>query len=494
MTMSQPQNTSILEDVEIEDKTETESVDEDTVDASTETAPPAKQTDTIVPGEEQNGHYASESRAETPDNASDHGRSRPMSASSSTSTLNRGGVRSTSSKFASLRATFEQKLPVEKISSSNSTKKRQHDKSAEKNQEHEVEVARLKDELEKEKELRIAFEEKTTSLEEEIDELNEALGAREQLWRSENERQGMQLKSEAEDRLQAVASEARRQQEEATNLQKQLSDIKRSFSTSTRAIPQVSDTTFRQEIDILQHEVQNWVVHNFRRVKIEASVGELCEKLEKVVEKEQLGCLQPVYRKFDSAAKLPIYQATVACYLMEILDEPYLFGIQGQRDWGKRLKQAAESLRTIFGPDTYHRWRAMTFDTLRQSDSIKEPVESAASGISEMICITLEAVTDVDESETRLPSLKAIIQRVISLAHLIRVQRAQYEFVLPSPGEAFDPLSMDDISDIIDSESEQHVRCAAFPALIKVGDEEGDELEPRNVVVKARVLCNEVQS
>ena len=179
---------------------------------------------------------------------------------------------------------------------------------------------------------------------------------------------------------------------------------------------------------------------------------------------------------------------------MEIFDEPFLFGLQGQRDWGKRLKQAADGLRSILDIGVYNRWRASTFGALRQSEGIKEPIESAAAGIAEMICITLMAITEVEDSETRLTSLKTIVHRAISLAHLIRVQQAQYQFILPAPDDPFDANVMDDISDDGEAESERTVRCATFPAIVKLSDEEGDQLEEMNVVVKAKVLCNDSEA
>lgn len=423
------------------------------------------------------------------------GQERPKSSSSTSSMPNRGSMRSTSSKFASLRAAFEQGPSAETTTDTAkrrlaSGEKSSVDRFSERKQEYEAEIARLKDDLEKEKDLRLAFEEKVTSVEEELDELNAQLEERDE----EYERSITQLKTEAEAQLNAMASEARSRGQDADNLQRQLADLKRSVSTSTRTTSQVSDTTFRQEIDVIQHEIQNWVVNNFRRVKVEASPDELCDKIEKVAEPEQLDFLRSIYQSFDQSAKLPIYQATVTCYVMEIFDEPFLFGLQGQWDWAKRLKQAAEGLQSVLEPGTYNRWRSSTLDALRQSEGINEPLEKAASGIAEMICITLQAITDVENSEARLSSLKSIIHRAISLAHLIRVQQAQYQFVLPHPEERFDATSMEDISDETEGEVERTVRCATYPAITKLTDEDGNQLDERNVVVKAKVLCHDSET
>ena len=450
----------------------------------------------------QNGSAAGEGGAQTPEISVESpeaskeptlngGRNRTASTSSASSSIKRGGTRATSSKFASLRAAFEQPNAPEAAADSVKRRLSSSDKSidrmSERKQEYETEISKLKDELEKEKEMRIAYEEKVTAMEEEIDELQSQLEGHEE----EFERSIAQLKNEAEARLNAMANEARSRTQDASNLQKQLVELKKSVSTSTRTSAQVSDTTFGQQIGILQHEVQNWVVNNFRRVKVELSAEELCTKIKLVTEDKQYERLKPIYEAFDSVVKLPIYQATVACFMMEIFEEPFLFGLQGQRDWGKRLKQAAEGLSSVFDASTYHRWRATTFDALRQVDGIKEPVDKSAAALAELVCITLQAITDIDESDARLASLKTIVLRAISLAHLIRVQQSQYLFTLPAPNDQFDPASMDDINEDVDGDAERTIRCATFPSIFKLSDEDGDMLDERNVVVKAKVLCNE---
>ena len=432
-----------------------------------------------------------ESPTAAPDVAFNGSNDRKASTSSASSSIKRGGNRNASSKFVSLRAAFEQ--PNSSEAASDSVKRRLSsnekglDRVSERKQEYEAEIMKLKEELEKEKEMRIAYEEKVTHLEEETDELQSQLEGQEQ----ETHQTIQRLKIEMEARLSAMASEARSRSQDHNNLQKQLVDLKKSVSTSTRTSAQVSDTTFTQEIGILQHEVQNWVVNNFRRVKLEATVEELCRKIELVTESNQYERLKPVYQKFDAAVKLPIYQSTVACFMMEIFEEPFLFGLQSQRDWGKRLKQAAEGLSLVFDSATYNRWRASTFDTLRQADGIKEPVESSAAALAEMICIVLKSITDVEDSEARLSSLKTIVLRAISLAHQIRVQQSQYLFTLPSPGDQFDMTSMDDINEDVDGDVKRTIRCATFPAIFKLSDEDGVLLDEKNVVVKAKVLCTD---
>lgn len=405
------------------------------------------------------------------------------------------GIRSTSSKFASLRATFENSASTEDSPSvmrrRQASSDKTHDLTWEQREAYESEIAKIKADLEQEKELRISFEEKITGLEEEIESLHEQLGQRDEQWRDEFEKRSAELMEAAESRLDMMASEARSREDEALNLQKQLSDLKQGIATSTRSGLQVSDTTFKQEFDVLQYEVQNWVVNHFRRIKVEASAEQMCERLERVAEARHLEHLRPLYEKYDSEAKISILQATVAAYMLEIFDEPYLYGLQGQAEFGKRAKQAADSLSSVLDQESYHRWRAITFDAIRSSEAIKNPVDSAATGVAEMICIALKAITDADDTEKCQPSLKPIISRAISVAHLIRVQQATYEFSLPFPADVFRPESMESIVEDVDEVDERLIRCATFPSIIKTSVVEKDSTQPGGVVVKAKVLCNE---
>lgn len=77
-------------------------------------------------------------------------------------------------------------------------------------------------------------------------------------------------------------------------------------------------------------------------------------------------------------------------------------------------------------------------------ESNMDPVQSAARSLSERICVTLKALTDVEDLTARVPSLNSLVIRAVHLSHLFRVQRAQYEFALPLPGAAFQPDLMED--------------------------------------------------
>lgn len=405
----------------------------------------------------------------------------------------RGGTRypNTSSKFASLRAAFEQGGSAD-AANGNGPRKRGPSNSdrSHRSQDSEAELLRLKEELRQERELRSVCEKRAAALESELDDVNSQLEEQEDMWREQCNREVAEAKAEAELRMETVVAEARANRQEASMLQKQLSDLKREVSTSSRISTQVSDTTFKQDFDLLGHEVQNWVVNNYRRSRVNASPEELGSRVERFTEPGHLRCLLPLYQNFRPSIRLPIYQATVACYLMEIFEEPYLFGLRGQLGWAKHVRQAAEALPAVLDPVTYDRWRTLTFDAIRRSEVATTLADSAARGVAEMVCITLDAMTESDPGEAKIESLAAITKRAVSLAHLVRVQEAQYEYELPLVGDEYDPETMDDVG-AGEVQEKPIVRCATCPAMVKIGDLEDGSGSWKTVVMKAKVMCEQ---
>lgn len=364
--------------------------------------------------------------------------------------------------------------------------------------EHAAELARIKAQLAREIELRQEYEEKCTSLEEEIDELHERLEQRDAVWRDEWERKSEALlreRTEALELLRGAESKAKGSESQTKDLQQQLLDLKHSISTSTRIESQVTDSTFAQEMGMLNHEVQNWVVNSFRKAKVDAPdpAEEMCTRLYRIDNEAAKKALQPVYKSFDSSAKLVMFQATTVYFLMEVFNEPYLFGLPADGE----VRSAAKQFEASATPASYNRWRSVTFDLIRQSQGPLNEVfgrllRSAEDRVVSDIDRTLETLTGIESTEARVTSLRTIVHRTISIAHLFRVQRAQYEFTLPPSGSSFDSVIMED--SLLDNDAEQdktYVRCGSFPCITKMGDEQGDNIQLRNVIVKASVLCAE---
>ncbi|KAM3418244.1 hypothetical protein BST61_g4245 [Cercospora zeina] len=391
----------------------------------------------------------------------------------------REGLRRTTPRIASLKATFERShsdgslKDARKLGKSRSPS-RNGDSDADVLKYKDEEIARLRDLLEKETELKQALEDKCNALEEDVERLECDLERQDGDWRAEMELQNKKLVLERD-----------KAQDAFVEIKRQLLGLKRSISTATRMDSQYPDLGFTAEMQNLYHEMQNWVVNTFRRTKMERPGTEMLASLESVVEPKHLDYLRPLFRDWDPANRLAALQAVVACYLMEVWNDPLLFGLPA---WRKGVKRTTETMSTILPNASYDKWRSGTLDAIKQNADIKDAVDSAAMALSEMICITLTSLTGVEESTAMTSSLNAIVKRIVSLSHVFRVQHAQYEFVLPPPGAPFDPARMDDTS-LEATSSSDAITCAAFPIVLKLGHGSGEDIEPTCVVVKAKVVC-----
>ncbi|CZT17273.1 uncharacterized protein RCC_03107 [Ramularia collo-cygni] len=406
-------------------------------------------------------------------------------ASSPSSISRKRSLKRAGSNIASLRATFEQTealaVPVRRFEKRPSQNSPDRVDSIPRSGCEQDEIARLERQLANEVEMRQSCQSQLKSSQERCEQLElEVRAGREQR---------LQVPTEFQNRSNGPQDD-RVERGESRSIQRQLYELKRSISTATRIENQVSDSTFAQEFANLHHELQNFIVNTFRRVKLTSTSEELCERLEEVtVVPKQRGYLQSLFVAFQPAMKLPAFQATAICVLMEAFEDPLLFGLPNQQNWRDDLRETMKTLPSILTPSAFNKWRYLTLDAVRQSVGIEQAVHSAASQLSDMICVTLSALTDMKDLGTRASSLNTIVMRAVQLSHLFRVQRAQYEFFLPAPGAPFQPDLMEDCAVDADSSSQRTVWYATFPSVIKHGDEDGNDMLLSNVVVKAKVIC-----
>ncbi|KAH9827623.1 hypothetical protein Tdes44962_MAKER00349 [Teratosphaeria destructans] len=427
-------------------------------------------------------------------------------------------LRSTSTKIASLRAAFEKEGTAADMVQSKRrllSGDRGTDRIGEKEREYWREIGRLRDERDKEAEMKQLFQARCIELEDEIELLKQRIGTRDGKEQGDDREtkegaRDSKISSETGPPFSGVVGdvEAERKKQKAVEvpaaelhipqtstqveiLERQIADLKRTISTSTRMDPVRADTDLAQEMGVLHHELQNWTVNTYRRAKANSTPTELVAKLNRVAEAPHFDALRQVYATYDPSAKLAIYQSTAMTYIMDIFTANLLFGLgSSEQEWQSRVLQTAESLTHVLSPLAYNRWRSVTLDVIRHTNSLQEATEAVGMSMVESICAVLAAVSDVAASDSQRLSLNHIIRRAISLAHSFHVQRAQYEFTLPTAGSSFRGEIMDDIAaEDGDLGQCRPIRCATFLSVVKVGDEFGDSLHLRNVLVKAKALC-----
>jgi activating signal cointegrator complex subunit 1 len=361
---------------------------------------------------------------------------------------------------------------------------------------HEAEIARLKEEIDKERAMRKAAEARSKHLENEAAALRAELKEKDAQWQEEMRRKIHEARQESSSSNDSVkelhSSRSGSRLAPEAGLQRQLTDLKRSISRSTRVETAVtSDSTFVQEMASLAHQIQNWTVNNYRRARISASAAELAARLDPMLNPRQLDRLKPLWTAWRPENKIFVLQSTVVGILMDVFDDQLLFGMPPHQQWAVSLRKTAHDLTTMLEPQQFDKWRASTLDVVRQTGAMLAATDSAASTMAEYITTTLDVLAGMPSSGMKLASLQPIVRRAIILAHLFRVQRARFSFSLPSPMTAFDPKDMENVAFDRDAEEGHPIDCATFPLVLKLGDEHGSNLQCQNVLLKANVVCGE---
>ena len=91
----------------------------------------------------------------------------------------------------------------------------------------------------------------------------------------------------------------------------------------------------------------------------------------------------------------------------------------------------------------------------------------------------LSALTNIELNESQQTGLDRIVGNAIELSRILKLQQAVYECVFPAMDDSgclhFDKDLMEDVYNEEET-SDTLVRCVTFPALIKTGDEHGDNV------------------
>ena len=146
--------------------------------------------------------------------------------------------------------------------------------------------------------------------------------------------------------------------------------------------------------------------------------------------------------------------------------------------------------------ESMNQWRSTTLAILRKEapQKLQSETSTVVETVVTQINNIMNSIGDIQSSESRDQSLRALINSSIDLSRLLRVQKAVLTVSMPSieghQMTMFDAQSMEDIGgEDEDTLHHREIRCVTFPGIIKAGDENGEKGHLRNVVAKIRVLC-----
>ncbi|KAI9682679.1 MAG: hypothetical protein M1829_006666 [Trizodia sp. TS-e1964] len=320
--------------------------------------------------------------------------------------------------------------------------------------------------------------------------LRSSIEERDRIWNDEWERKQKTLLVERDqyrERYHVAQKAASENKEEARELQRHVLELKHSISTSTRTEGQMADDLFREKLQTLGHDLQNWTINNFRRVK--PDISKLSD-----ISKGHILDLLPAYQAILSISKSAGIQSLISLLLNREIFGSYFFGLPEEKVY--QIKLMEEFLHDIASTASVNQWRSVTIAMFRRTSDqgITKERLVKASQVEEKISKILGELFSLSPSESRDRGLRSIIEQAVVLSHMFRVQRAQFNIEMPSTDPdnpaLFDSSRMEDISgedekDLVGKK----IQCVTFPVVYKAGDESGDNTHLENIIVKAKVLC-----
>lgn len=300
--------------------------------------------------------------------------------------------------------------------------------------------------------------------------------------------------------VEVLRRELQEKDDEIRRLRGQVRGLKEFVSTSTRTDDQTSDEVFGDGMTKLGNGLQNWVITNFRKAKLDLSQASDSTLAE-------LGHLVPMYEELIHTSKVHLLQSIVSSILVEMVFNAYYVGLSEE---DTRHFQQMEQLLTFLcsSTDPVNQWRSSALALLRReahhlhdnTDTFAEAVISRITQLLDSIITSsppsASASTSNSSSTARDSALRVLVKNSIELARLLVVQKARLRVYMPSilPHQQvlFEPDTMEDIGGEEDEENlaSREINCVVFPGVIKHGDENGGHMQYRNVIVKARVLCS----
>lgn len=172
------------------------------------------------------------------------------------------------------------------------------------------------------------------------------------------------------------------------------------------------------------------------------------------------------------------------------------------------MSTTANPFNAVGDEEPINQWRSSTLALVRReaphrlAEQTTASVETVVTRINRVMDLattsasTTTTTAAANGADTRDTALRALVTSAADLARLLAVQKAALRVFFPAVAPhrrlPFDPDTMEDVGggdDEVDGVVGREVRCVAFPGIIKHGDEMGGHLQLRNVLCKARVIC-----
>lgn len=202
-----------------------------------------------------------------------------------------------------------------------------------------------------------------------------------------------------------------------------------------------------------------------------------------------------MYEDLAAASKIHLLQSIVSRLLVELVFDAYFVGLPS--DVAQQLTQVEAFLASFAAsPESVNQWRSLTLTILKKDavEKMETETSTVADKVVRLVNALLNPITNTTSTDARDQGLQVLIQSAIELSRLLAVQKAVFKVempeIVPHQRTMFDVETMEDIGgEDEESLADRDICCVTFPGIIKRGDESGGQLQYRNVISKARVLC-----
>ncbi|KAL6710680.1 hypothetical protein ACN47E_007737 [Coniothyrium glycines] len=275
-------------------------------------------------------------------------------------------------------------------------------------------------------------------------------------------------------------------EKESQERHQQLLLLKSSISSLTRLDEQITDTELVDSFRQIANRVREWVVTNLRRSKLVLAD----------ISPETALILTSVIGQCEGHQimdKFALFQAIIGNAITQIVQEPFIFGSPDTAPFSV-VRACAEILR---GNREWTRATIRAIDSIDSGDVLKQGVKVALHrDVGEIVHLLFE-LTSVNLSTHAQSALFDILDAAADLQRTLALQKALYRLSFYRSGRVqvkFDSAKMDIINDLdVDEDddmlTDQTFLFCVFPCVEKFGDERGEHLERRNVLLKAKVCC-----
>ncbi|KAF3932165.1 hypothetical protein ABW20_dc0108620 [Dactylellina cionopaga] len=284
-----------------------------------------------------------------------------------------------------------------------------------------------------------------------------------------------------------------KREKEVKTLKDDLDDVTAYLSVAKAEEGVVDDKWFKDELTKFSTSLRNWVWKHCK------AASQMPEMVQDPGVQARINHAVPEFSRLTMTnSRMTVMQAVVQDIVLRRIFDRYCVGLTMENELAMRELEDMMTRSTSGGMANYamiNRWRALGIALLTGTDPVKDNSESAIVDCCsevESVVFSLIPGHKARPGDVASRALIPLLSNAVKISHHFKGQRARIDVVSPV-GHIFDPEWMEDASGLEDDADEElrgkMVGACSFPAVIKWGNEKGEDYGTRSVIFRAKVLC-----